>query len=87
VKVTGGQGAIITAPFMIFQNPKSKYPIREVLDYIPKVSYCSIASGFMTSKVFALYLDERRANHPDMYGRQKCVYVDNYVGQNTSLEA
>jgi hypothetical protein len=27
VKVTGGQGTKITAPFVMFQNPKSKYSI------------------------------------------------------------
>jgi hypothetical protein len=41
----------------------------------------------MTSKAFALWLGERRANHPDMYGRQKYIYVDNYVGHNTFPKA
>jgi hypothetical protein len=59
VKVTGGQGAIITAPFMIFQNPKSKYPIHEEPDNIPNVSYCSAISGFITFEV--LHFDWMRA--------------------------
>jgi methylaspartate ammonia-lyase len=41
VKVTEAQNAKIIAFFMIFQNPKSKYPIHGVLDNILSVSYRS----------------------------------------------
>lgn len=41
----------------------------------------------MTSEVFALWLDKRHANHADMYGCQIYIYMDNYAGHNTSLEA
>jgi hypothetical protein len=54
VKVTGGQGTKITALFIMFQNPKSKYPICGVPDDIPGIPYDSATNGFMTSKVFAL---------------------------------
>jgi hypothetical protein len=81
VKVTGGQGIKITSSFMIFQNPKSKNPICGISNNIPNVSYHSIASGFMTSEVFALWLDERRINHLDTNGRQMpCSLVELPVG-------
>jgi hypothetical protein len=54
VKVTGGQGTKITALFIMFQNPKSKYPICGIPDNILDVLYHSTTSGFMTSEVFAL---------------------------------
>ena len=53
VKVSGGQGAKIIAPFMIFQNDGCRYLIHEVPDNIHGVSYRSAANGFMTSQVFA----------------------------------
>jgi hypothetical protein len=37
VKVIGGQGAKIIALFVVFENPKSKYPIRRVPDNIPNI--------------------------------------------------
>ena len=56
---------------MVFQNLKSKYPICGKSDDILGFSYYSAASGFVTSKVFALWLSERCINHHDMYGCQK----------------
>jgi hypothetical protein len=51
VRLTGGPGAIICAPFMIFQNASGSYPIRGVPDNVPGVSYSASEKGFMTQKV------------------------------------
>jgi hypothetical protein len=72
---------------MIFQNPKSKYPICGIPDNILDVLYHSTTSGFMTSEVFALSWDEWLADYADMYGCQIYIYMENYAGHNTFLEA
>jgi hypothetical protein len=50
VRLTGGPGAIICAPFMIFQNASRSCQIRGVPDNVPGVSYRTSAKGFMTQK-------------------------------------
>jgi hypothetical protein len=61
VRLTGGPGAIICAPFMILQNASGSYPIRGVPENFPGVSYRTSAKGFMTQKVWLEWLNELRA--------------------------
>jgi hypothetical protein len=83
VKVIGRQGAKVIAPFKI-QSQNIQFV--KYLIIFPCDSYHSAISGFMTFEVFALWLDESTNLH-NMYKRQKYIYVDNYVGHNTSLKA
>jgi hypothetical protein len=61
VSLTGGLGATICTPFMIFQNASGSYPIRGVPDNVPGDSYRRSAKGFMTQKVWLEWLNEPRS--------------------------
>ena len=88
VRLTGGPSSKICAPFMIFQNDNSSYPIRGVPDNVPGVSYRTAKKGFMTSSVWCQWLGEPRAQqrrHPAIHmpGNQ-VIFVDNFGGHNDS---
>jgi DDE superfamily endonuclease len=90
VRLTGGPGSTICAPFMIFQNASDSYPIRGVPDNIPGVSYRTAKKGFMTKKVWLEWLSEpraqrRNASANNMPGK-RVIFVDNYGAHNDSAD-
>jgi hypothetical protein len=90
VRLTGSTGAIICAPFMIFQNASGSYPIRGVPDNVPGVSYRTSEKGFKTQNVWLEWLNEPRAQRRNA---QACnmpgkwvIFADNYRGHNDSAK-
>ena len=78
VRLTGGPGATICQPFMIFQNESCSYPIRGTPDNVPGVSYRTAKKGFMTSDVWLQWLEEHRAqyrNHETMHSTMNRIIV------------
>ena len=47
---------MIEAPMLIFTNPNSSYPIQELDDNIPGVSYRTGPKGWMDQNLFANFL-------------------------------
>jgi DDE superfamily endonuclease len=87
VRVTGGVDAKIYALLMIFTNKDRNYPIRGVPDDVPGVCYRTGPKGWMDRKVFVQWLEEKRANPPDKYGRKKVIFMDNCSGHNDTPES
>jgi len=86
VRISGGSGARILPPMMIFTNATRSYPIRGVPDNIDGVCYRSGPKGWMDKRVFREYLTERRAQRPDRLGRVKTIFLDNCSGHLSELE-
>ena len=86
VRIVGGKNATITAPFMIFKNENSSYPIKGVSINTHGVSYRSSPKGFMTRKIFTAWLKEPRANWADLRHRKKFIYCDNVSSHNVTAE-
>jgi hypothetical protein len=61
LRITGGKNAYIRPPFMIFQNSNCSYPMRNLPDNIPCVSYRTGPRGWMYRRFMAEMLAERRA--------------------------
>lgn len=53
VKVSGGLRGYIRTGFVVFLNANSSYPIRNVEDNVPGVSYRSGSKGRMDRRVIA----------------------------------
>jgi hypothetical protein len=59
VRIIGGRRARLAATFMIFENSSRTYPIRNVPDNIPGVSYYTSPKDWMDKYIFAEYfIDE-----------------------------
>jgi hypothetical protein len=84
VRITGGPSALIQAPMMIFTNKSRSYPIMQVPDNVPGVSYRSGPKGWNDKTVFPQWFSEPRAYQGDPYGRQKVMFLDNCGGHNDS---
>ena len=87
VRVTGGVDAKIYASLMIFSNKDRSYPIRGLVDDVPGVCYRTGSKGWMDHQVFVQWLEEKRANPPDKYGRRKVIFMDNCSGHNDTNES
>lgn len=87
VRVTGGVDAKIYASLMIFSNKDRSYPIRGLVDDVPGVCYRTGPKGWMDHQVFVQWLEEKRANPPDKYGRRKVIFMDNCSGHNDTNES
>jgi hypothetical protein len=77
VRISGGRRSLIEAPMFIFTNGNSTYPIRELDDNIPGVSYRTRPKGWMDQVLFPEFFLEPRAFQPDLHGRSKVVWVNN----------
>jgi hypothetical protein len=90
VRLTGGPGATICAPFMIFKNYRGSYPIRIVPENVPGVSYRTSAKGFMTQNVWLEWLNEPRAQRRNAQAcnvpGKRVIFVDNYGGRYDSAK-
>lgn len=69
VRFTGGCEAKVYSAMMIFKNKDRNYPIRGLEDNVPGVCYRTQPKGWMDGRLFAEYLNERRANPLDKYGK------------------
>ncbi|KAE9165728.1 hypothetical protein PF005_g29485, partial [Phytophthora fragariae] len=77
VRISGGPGARILPPTMIFMNKDSSYPIRGVKDDTPGVCYRTGPKGWMDKRGFREFLGERRSMSADRLGRVKTIFLDN----------
>lgn len=59
VHITGGRNATLQPPFLSFQNRDRNYPIRNVPDYVPGVSYRMQLRGWMVQQVFPFQISSR----------------------------
>jgi len=84
VHILGGRNARVECPFLIFQNQRRSYPIRNVPDNVPGVCYRSQPKGWMDGDTFVKWLSEKRAISKDLFGRQRVLYVDNCSGHNSN---
>lgn len=87
VLLGGGCKAHLGAPFIIFQNDRSSYPIQGVPDNIPGVCYRSGPKGWMDSRVFSEWLGEKRIMTPCPAGKERVLFVDNASGHKLSEAA
>ena len=87
VRITGGVNAKVYPSMMIFKNKDRNYPIRGLIDDVEGVSYRTGPKGWMDKRVFVQWLDERRANPRDRYGRTKVIFMDNCGGHNETPES
>lgn len=83
VRITGGAGATIAPPFMVFKSKTRSYPLRNCQDNIPGVSYRTSPKAFFDRALFAEYFKEHRAQlRIGTSQGQRTVYLDNYSGHN-----
>ena len=80
VCISGGRRATIEAPMIIFSNENRSYPIRGLIDDIPRVSYRTGSKGWMDQTVFPEYFLEPRAYQADLHHRHKIIWLDNCSG-------
>ena len=86
LRVTGGPSAAIQPPMLIFQNAARSYPIRNVPDDVPGVSYQTGPKGWNDKIVFPQWLRERRAIRRDHLNRKRHLFLDNCGCHNHSDE-
>jgi hypothetical protein len=84
----GGMDAKIMNLFVIFKNKDSSYPISNVPDNVPHVTYRSNPTAFMNKKLFETFLGESRIwGADDPNGKVKHVWADNVASHNGSIGA
>jgi len=59
VHILGGRNARVECPFLIFQNQRRSYRIRNVPDNVPGVRYRSQPKGWMDGDTFVKWLSEK----------------------------
>ena len=67
VHISGGRCATIEALMIIFSNKNRSYPIWDLIDDIPGVSYRTGPKGWMDQTVFPEYFLEPRAYQADLH--------------------
>jgi hypothetical protein len=85
VRISRRCRSLIEAPMLIFTNRNSRYPIRGLDDNIPRVSYKTRPKGWMDQALFPEYFLEPHAFQPDLHGRIKVIWVDNYSSHRITL--
>ena len=55
MRISGGPEGKIEKPSVIFQNPRSNYPITGIPDNIPGITYRSSPKGWISSQLFHEY--------------------------------
>jgi hypothetical protein len=69
---------------MIFENSSRIYPIRNVPNNVPGVSYHTSPKGWMDKHIFAEYIIDEQSYQGDVNEYPKHVFVDNCTGHNHS---
>jgi DDE superfamily endonuclease len=72
---------------MILQNASCSYPIRNLPNNIPAVSYRTGKLGWMDQRVMTEYLCDPRAIRRDSEGRQRVLFLDNCGGHNSTEDS
>ena len=74
---------------IIFTNENRSYPIRELIDNVPGVTYRSGPKGWMDKCILPEFFSDPRAYQSDPHGQQKIVWLDNCSGHTMTprLEA
>ena len=80
LRMSGGEHSRLTCPMLIFKNKSRSYPIRNVPDDVPGVTYRSAPKGFMDRLLFTQWLQEPRCNPSDMMKRPTYLFLDNFSG-------
>jgi DDE superfamily endonuclease len=85
VRLTGGPGAIMCAPFIIFKRQWVLSNSRRTR-YVSGVSYRTLEKGVMTQKAWLEWLKEPRAQRRNAQAcnmpGQRVIFVDDYGGHN-----
>jgi DDE superfamily endonuclease len=80
VRLSGGAGGMIANPFIVFQNESRSYPIRQVPDNVPGVSYRFQQKGWVDQKVMLEYISDSRTLPKLRDNKRRTLYVDNCSG-------
>ena len=80
VRVTGGRNARIERPFLVFKNPNSSYPIRNIPDDVPGACYRTGPRGCVDNRVFIEWLSEPTAIKALPGQQERVLYKDNASG-------
>lgn len=76
IALGGGCGCHIKVPMIIFENVFRSYPIRELCDDIPSVTYSSTSKRFMDYALFFDWLNLKRIFSSLTNGRTRVLLVD-----------
>lgn len=87
VTLGGGSKPRFEIPMMIFQNDRCSHPIQGVPDTVPGVCYRSGPKGWMDTRVFEEWLDERRILAPLPGEKERVLFVDNASGHKLTSTA
>ena len=84
-RLSRGVEANIKNPVMLFKIQGESYPIRDVLDNVPSVSYRSGPKGWMDTQIMHQWLQERRVITAFPSGRKRILYIDSCSGHNKTV--
>jgi hypothetical protein len=85
VRISRGRRSMIEAPMLIFTNVHRSYPIRELEDTIPGVTYKTGPKGWMDQSIFPEYFNEPQVFQADVQQRTKVVWLDNCSNHSLTL--
>ncbi len=80
LRLRGGVSARLEDPFLIFKNRDRNYPMANLQDNVPGVSYRTQPRGWMDNETFCQWLEESRVIAADTQGRSRILYLDNCSG-------
>ena len=80
VRVTGRRNARIEAPFLVFKNPNSSYPSRNIPDDVPGACHRTGPRGWVDNRVFIGGLSKPRAIKALPGQQERVFYMDNASG-------
>lgn len=86
MNVGGGRRGTIEPGFVVFKNADCNYPIRNVPDNVPGVSYRTGRKAWMDQRVFLEMLKERKFLKPMPGGKTRILFMDNVGSHNLSPE-
>ena len=87
VPLSGGPGAMIKPPMLVFKNINRSYPISGVMDNISGVCYRSGPKGWTDRTVFKAWLEEPRAIRALPDGEERVLILDNASGHDLNEES
>lgn len=82
----GGRQGTMEPGFIIFKNADCNYPIRNVPDNVPGVSYRTGKKAWMDMRVFLEMIKERKFLKPLPGGKKRILFMDNVGSHKLSDE-
>lgn len=82
---SGGENARLQPMFMVFKNAIRSYPIRNLEDNAPGVTYRSRPKGWQVSDLFEEWLGKPRNFKPLESERKRILFVDNCHAHKMTL--